>query len=61
MYGKIKLPTLVSDGMVLQRDQKLNIWGYADPNEKIEITFLHKKHSTKADSKGNSKVEIPAQ
>ncbi len=61
MYGKIKLPTLVSDGMVLQRDQNLSIWGYADPNEKVEITFLHKKYSTKADSKGNWNVEIPAQ
>lgn len=32
--AKIKLPALVSDGMVLQRNQKLNIWGKADAKKK---------------------------
>lgn len=25
--GTVRLPVLISDGMVLQRDAKLNIWG----------------------------------
>lgn len=40
--AKIKLPTLVSDGIILQRDQKLKIWGQADIGEKVEVNFQHK-------------------
>lgn len=57
--AKIKLPTLVSDGMVLQRDQKLKIWGQADIGEKVEINFQNKKYNTIADHSGNWKVMLP--
>ncbi len=35
----VKLPALFSDGMVLQRGIKCPIWGTADPDEKVEITY----------------------
>src|SRR5690606_15318132 len=35
----IRLPRLVSDGMVLQRGEELTIWGWADPGEAVTITF----------------------
>ena len=57
--AKVKLPALVSDGMVLQRDQKLKIWGSADAGEKVVVSFLNKKYSTKADAKGNWMVFLP--
>ena len=44
--AKVKLPTLVSDGMVLQRGEPVNIWGTADPDETVDITFLKKKYKT---------------
>ncbi|RZJ40073.1 MAG: sialate O-acetylesterase, partial [Chryseobacterium sp.] len=59
--AKIKLPTLVSDGMVLQRNQKLNIWGKADANEKVEVKFLNKSYKTSADQNGNWKIVLPEQ
>jgi len=59
--AKIKLPTLVSDGMVLQRNQKLNIWGKADANEKVEVKFLNKNYKTLADQNGNWKIVLPEQ
>ena len=34
-YAEIKLPKLVSDGMVLQRDIPLKIWGWAAPGEEV--------------------------
>jgi sialate O-acetylesterase len=61
MEAKIKLPTLVSDGMVLQRNQKLNVWGKADAGEKVEIKFLNKKYNTTADPAGNWKIMLPEQ
>jgi sialate O-acetylesterase len=30
-FSEIKLPSLVSNGMVLQRDMPVNIWGWANP------------------------------
>lgn len=57
--AKIKLPKLVSDGMVLQRDQKLKIWGQADSGEKVEVNFQNKKYNTVADNSGNWKIMLP--
>lgn len=56
----VKLPRLISDGMVLQRDAPLKIWGWADSNEKVKVEFLGKKYQTKADKQGNWKVDLPA-
>ena len=57
--AKVKLPALVSDGMILQRNQKLKIWGYADAGEKVNIKFLNKTYSTTADNAGNWNVMLP--
>jgi len=35
--GQVKLPALVGDNMVLQQNIKVNLWGWASPNEKINI------------------------
>src|SRR5258708_6693342 len=35
----VSLPKLISDGMVLQRDSKINIWGWALGGEKIVVKF----------------------
>lgn len=35
----IRLPRLVSDKMVLQRDTELKIWGWADSGEKVTVRF----------------------
>ncbi|MPS75182.1 MAG: sialate O-acetylesterase [Chryseobacterium sp.] len=59
--AKIKLPALVSDGMVLQRNQKLNVWGKADAGEKVEVKFLNKNYKTTADQNGNWKITLPEQ
>src|ERR1700760_348486 len=52
-YCQVKLPKLVGDHMVLQRDAKVNIWGWAAPGEKVTIKFIGKSyHSvTAADGK----------
>ncbi|WP_262248433.1 sialate O-acetylesterase [Parapedobacter soli] len=35
----IRLPRLVSNGMVLQRGEELTIWGWADPGERVTVTL----------------------
>lgn len=59
LFAKVKLPALVSDGMVLQRDQKIKIWGKADPNEKIKVTFLNKKYAAISNENGDWKINLP--
>lgn len=33
----VKLPGIVGEGMVLQRDTVVNIWGWADPGEQVSV------------------------
>lgn len=37
--AKVKLPALISDGMVLQREQPVKIWGKADAGESVRVNF----------------------
>lgn len=58
-HAKIRLPALVSDGMILQRNQDLKIWGYADAGEKITVKFINKAYHTTADQNGNWSLMLP--
>ena len=59
VQANIKLPLLLSNGMVLQRDTKLIIWGWASPGEKVQVRINKKTISTVTDSNGNWKVSLP--
>nr|WP_294948321.1 sialate O-acetylesterase [uncultured Mucilaginibacter sp.] len=39
VYATIRLPRLVSDGMVLQRDTEIKIWGWGSPAEPVKVKF----------------------
>lgn len=57
----IRLPSLVSDRMVLQRDTELKIWGWADIGEKVTVRFREKFYYTEGDKYGKWMVQLPAQ
>ncbi len=38
-WAAVRLPKLVGDRMVLQRETELKIWGWADPGEKVTVRF----------------------
>lgn len=59
-FTQVKLPQLIRDSMVLQRDAKIKIWGWSSPNEKIKISFNKKDVKTKADAQGAWSVFLPA-
>nr|WP_316931962.1 sialate O-acetylesterase [Rufibacter radiotolerans] len=54
----MKLPQLVSDGMVLQRDAKTKIWGWAAAGEKVTVAFKGKTYRTAADPQGNWAIAL---
>lgn len=49
----MKLHSRLSDGMVLQRDAHVPIWGTAGTGEEIRVSFLGKTYSTAADVSGH--------
>ena len=58
-FCQVRLPKLISDGMVLQRDTKVKVWGWAAKNEKISLNFLNSAYSTIADDKGDWSIILP--
>ncbi|SHF95567.1 sialate O-acetylesterase [Flavobacterium fluvii] len=61
LFSQIKLPRLISNGIVLQRNVKVKIWGWASPKEKIKLEFKTKTYSTEADQEGNWTIMLPSQ
>jgi sialate O-acetylesterase len=39
LFAALKLPAIFKDGMVLQRDEKITVWGWADKGASVSISF----------------------
>ena len=57
--GQIKLPKIISDGIVLQRDAKIPVWGWSSPNEKIIVQFNKKNYKTTASNERTWEIKLP--
>jgi len=56
--AEVRLPRLISDGMVLQRESRVNIWGWARPGEKVNLEFRGRHYRTAADGEGRWLLRI---
>lgn len=69
----VRLPALFGDGMVLQADLPLRLFGWADPGEEVEVLFLGEEHlssgaapmparrgAAQADARGRFELELEA-
>ncbi|MHB9056317.1 MAG: sialate O-acetylesterase [Paludibacteraceae bacterium] len=54
--AKVTLPKIISSNMVLQRDSKIPVWGFADAGEKVNVTFSGITLTAVADSEGRWSV-----
>jgi len=54
----LKLPQIFSDGMVLQRDTSARVWGWADANAPVKVSFAGKTHETQADQNGDWQIDL---
>ncbi len=52
------LPHILTEHMVIQRDQPVHIWGKASPDEAVAVTFRNSTQSTKADNLGRWSVYL---
>jgi sialate O-acetylesterase len=59
--GQVRLPRLIGENMVLQRDTELTLWGWASGGEAVMVVFSGKKYPTKANSDGQWTVKLPPQ
>ena len=58
--AEVSVPGIFSDHMVLQRNEPLPIWGFADPGEKVTVAIAGQQIATIADDAGNWRVELDA-
>ncbi len=56
--AEVKLPPVISDHMVLQRDVPAPIWGTASPGETVSVSIAGQTKTTKADDKGKWSVKL---
>ena len=54
----VRLPAILSDHMVLQRDAHVPVWGWAAPGEDVSVAFGKQTVSTSAAADGRWKVEL---
>jgi sialate O-acetylesterase len=60
VQAEVKLPSIIGEHMVLQRDQEIPIWGWDTPGTEVRATLGEAKASAKADSDGRWMVKFPA-
>lgn len=58
VFPDVKLPGIFGDHMVFQRDERIRIWGKADPGEEVSVSLGSRKASTRAGKDGNWMVEL---
>ena len=56
--AEVKLPHLISHNMVLQQGRKVAIWGWADPQESVQVSFRGQKVATATGADGRWKVYL---
>lgn len=49
----LRMHTMFSDGMILQRDANVSIWGFAKPSSTVTVDFLGNVYKTESDLYGN--------
>lgn len=54
-FAEIKMPKIFSDNMVLQRGERVKIWGGADSGAAVRVEFGGKSASAKAGADGRGR------
>lgn len=58
LSAEIILPKVIGSNMVLQRNRELTIWGWADPREKVNVTFNGQKESVRTGKDGTWTINL---
>lgn len=58
VIAQLRLPALITDHMVLQRGVKIPVWGWAEPGERIEVTFKNKTYACATNKLGKWELTL---
>ncbi len=58
--AEIKLPSIIGDNMVLQREREVPIWGWDDPGSTVTVSIAGASVSAQADDEGRWLVHLPS-
>ena len=56
--AQVRLPQIIRDSMVLQRDTKVKLWGWASKAEKIQVQFNGRAYRTVTGKSGEWELEL---
>ncbi len=59
VMAEVRLPQLLSSGMVLQRNAETTLWGWADADEELAVSFDGHTYRTIANNAGEWQVRLP--
>ncbi len=57
--AQVRLPRLISNGMVLQREAPVRVWGWAQPGEKVALAFQGHTYRATTGADGQWRVALP--
>ncbi len=60
LQAEVKLAGVFGDHMVLQRDQPVAVWGWADSGEKVTVSIADQSQQATADDRGKWIVKLDA-
>jgi len=58
--AEVKLPALIAEHMVVQRDLPVHVWGTSAPGENVSVTFRGDTRSASPDEYGRWSLYLPA-
>ncbi len=61
LQAEVRLPRILGSHMVLQRDQPVHLWGWADPGEQVSAQLNGASGGASADALGKWSVYLPPQ
>lgn len=56
--GELQLPSIFSDGLILQQEKGAKIWGWTDKGDKVTVTFADQEVMGTADATGRWEVVL---
>ena len=60
LQADVRVPAIIGDHMVLQRDQANAIWGWADEGEVVTVSIASQRHTARTKADGQWKVQLDA-
>ncbi len=60
-FSQLRLPSIISDGIVLQRNMEIPVWGWAAPGETVRIDFMGETYTAVAGSDMKWKADLKPQ